>query len=153
METLEVPWVDFIFGTLEGWWLFEDGRRHALAPEAHWDKVLRSVGYGHVDWREGSHPEANLQRLIIAFATGPRYAHSPKPLPQPEQEALTDTTARQAAIDAYVHEYTKDFSMPLELDYSNDWVFVGKCVLVVTGTVCSFFFERYTRERFELLET
>jgi len=47
--TEQVPWVDFIFGTLGGWWLFEDGRQHALAPVPHWNKILRSVGYGHVN--------------------------------------------------------------------------------------------------------
>ena len=29
--TQQLPWVDLIFGLLEGWWLFDDGRRHALA--------------------------------------------------------------------------------------------------------------------------
>lgn len=70
--TEQVPWVDFIFGLLEGWWLFEDGRRHALAPATHWEKTLLSVGYGHVDWTEGNRPESNIQRLIIALASGPR---------------------------------------------------------------------------------
>lgn len=150
--TEQVPWVDFIFGTLEGWWLFEDGRRHALAPVTHWDKVLRSVGYGHVDWTEGSRPEANLQRLIIAFANGPRYARLPKPVSPPAQVALTDTKARQVVIDAYVHEYTKDFSMPSELGHPNQWVLVGKCVLV-TGTVRSLPFVCNISEKVELLET
>jgi len=38
-----IPWIDLSFGMLEGWWLFNDGRKHALT-------------------------EANLQRLIIAMA-------------------------------------------------------------------------------------
>ncbi|KAJ5504911.1 type I iterative polyketide synthase [Penicillium fimorum] len=68
--TEQVPWCDFIFGLLEGWWLFEDGRDYVLQPAIYWEKVLHSVGYGHVDWTEGELPEARTQRLIIADASG-----------------------------------------------------------------------------------
>jgi acyl carrier protein/SAM-dependent methyltransferase len=47
--TEQVPWVDFIFCLMEGWWLFDDGRDYVLQPPAHWEKILRSEGYGHVD--------------------------------------------------------------------------------------------------------
>ncbi|KAL6792235.1 S-adenosyl-L-methionine-dependent methyltransferase [Trichoderma sp. SZMC 28013] len=67
-QTQQIPWVDFVFGLLEGWWLFEDGRRHALAPVDHWEKVMKQVGFGHVDWTAGDRPEAGLQRLIIGYA-------------------------------------------------------------------------------------
>nr|UBX54556.1 poliketide synthase [Aspergillus sp.] len=107
--TEQVPWVDFIFGLLEGWWLFEDGRRHALQPATHWKKILTSVGYGHVDWTEGTRPEANLQRLIIALASEPRYDHAPQSLQPPEQAPLTDIAGRQETIDKYIREYTEDF--------------------------------------------
>ncbi|KAL7943598.1 S-adenosyl-L-methionine-dependent methyltransferase [Trichoderma barbatum] len=68
-QTKQIPWVDFVFGLLEGWWLFEDGRRHALAPVTHWEKIMKQVGFGHVDWTEGERPEAELQRLIIGYAS------------------------------------------------------------------------------------
>lgn len=107
-ETL--PWIDLIFGLLEGWWLFDDGRRHALAPPAVWDRTLQSVGYGHVDWTEGNRPEANVQRIIIALASSLRYNRVPI-LPNPERE-ITDFSARQAAVDVYLQEYTRGFSAP-----------------------------------------
>lgn len=63
-----IPWIDLSFGMLEGWWLFDDGRRHALAHQERWSEVMLSVGYDHVDWTEGTLPEANLQRLIMVTA-------------------------------------------------------------------------------------
>ncbi|KAL6824756.1 S-adenosyl-L-methionine-dependent methyltransferase [Trichoderma sp. SZMC 28015] len=68
-QTQQIPWVDFVFGLLEGWWLFEDGRHHALAPVTHWEKIMKQVGFGHVDWTAGERPEAGLQRLIIGYAS------------------------------------------------------------------------------------
>ena len=132
--TEQVPWVDFIFGLLEGWWLFEDGRRHALAPATHWEKTLLSVGYAHVDWTEGNRPESNIQRLIIALASGPRYDRVPNSLSPPAQTALTDTTGRQAVIDAYIHEYTKDFRPPSRSSPPHKTAFAGQCVLVTGAT-------------------
>ena len=74
-ETLR--WVDIIFGLLEGWWLFDDGRPHALSHQSHWESVLHSAGYGHVDWTDGHLPENRIQRLIIAMASGPEYDRLP----------------------------------------------------------------------------
>ncbi|KAK7221359.1 hypothetical protein V2G26_009362 [Clonostachys chloroleuca] len=45
--TKPLYWFDLIFGMVEGWWLFEDGRDHALAKPEYWRKVMTSVGYGH----------------------------------------------------------------------------------------------------------
>jgi malonyl CoA-acyl carrier protein transacylase/acyl carrier protein/SAM-dependent methyltransferase len=75
--TQTVPWVDIIFGLLEGWWLFDDGRQHAISPESRWEKDLQSVGYGHIDWTDGHLAENKLQRIIIAMASGPQYDRLP----------------------------------------------------------------------------
>ncbi|KAH6634631.1 polyketide synthase, partial [Chaetomium sp. MPI-SDFR-AT-0129] len=69
--TTQVPWVDLTFGPVEGWWLFDDGRKHALAPPEVWDDALHAAGYGHVDWTDGHLPEAAIQRVIIALASAP----------------------------------------------------------------------------------
>lgn len=74
-ETLR--WVDIIFGLLEGWWLFDDGRPHALSHQLHWESVLHSAGYGHVDWTDGHLPENRIQRIIIAMASGPKCGRLP----------------------------------------------------------------------------
>lgn len=110
--TEQVPWVDFIFGLLEGWWLFNDGRKHALSPAGLWRNILTSVGYGHVDWTTGTRPESNLQRLIIATAAGLRY-DSPPVLPPPPiiQTDLMGDVGRQATIDTLVRKYTEGFDL------------------------------------------
>ena len=136
--TEQVPWVDFIFGLLEGWWLFEDGRSYVLQPATYWEKVLHSVGYGHVDWTEGDLPEAAIQRLIIAHASGARYNRGPKPPVAPVSDlALPDNTERRAVIDAYIHEYTKDFSTLSHRNTSlasSSSLSLAQCVLVTGAT-------------------
>jgi SAM-dependent methyltransferase len=68
--TDQVRWVDMIFGLLEGWWLFDDGRRHALSHQSRWEKEMHAVGFGHVDWTDGNHPENCIQRIIIGMVSG-----------------------------------------------------------------------------------
>jgi acyl carrier protein/SAM-dependent methyltransferase len=62
-------WVDIIFGLFEGWWLFDDGRTHALTHESRWEKDLQAVGYGGVHWTEGTRPEGEIEKLILAAAS------------------------------------------------------------------------------------
>ncbi|KAM0804922.1 polyketide synthase [Usnea florida] len=107
--TKTLPWIDLIFGLLEGWWLFDDGRQHALVPPSVWERTLQSVGYGHIDWTEGHSPEANVQRLIIALASGSRYDRVPMSLKTLQTEP-TNLTVRQTAIDAYIQQHTRDFT-------------------------------------------
>ena len=133
--TEPLPWVDLIFGLVEGWWLFDDGRQHALAPSSVWESTLQTVGYGHVDWTEGKLPEASIQRIIIALASGPRYERMmnlPRRLQSPAADS--DIVARQAAIDAFVHKYTNDFTAPLQSSCMNMSGPLGQCVLVTGAT-------------------
>ncbi|KAH8703288.1 hypothetical protein BGW36DRAFT_354716 [Talaromyces proteolyticus] len=64
--TRNLFWFDLVFGLLEGWWLFEDGRTHALASEFMWRECLMDAGYGQVNWTGGNNKESELLRLIIA---------------------------------------------------------------------------------------
>ena len=65
--TRDIPWLDLVFGLLEGWWLFEDGRKHALADEWLWDATLRSAGFKHVSWSDGASQEAQCLRVVAGF--------------------------------------------------------------------------------------
>ncbi len=65
--TRNLYWFDLVFGLLEGWWLFSDGRQHALANEWFWDRSLRAAGFKHVSWTDGNTEEAKTLRLICAF--------------------------------------------------------------------------------------
>lgn len=82
--TRNLFWFDLVFGLLEGWWLFEDGREHVLANENLWNQCLRSAGFQWIDWTEGESEESRILRVIAASpskglasaregtATGPR---------------------------------------------------------------------------------
>ncbi|KAI4254410.1 MAG: hypothetical protein LQ352_003112, partial [Teloschistes flavicans] len=107
-------WVDLIFGVLEGWWLFDDGRRHAIAHESCWDRELHSAGYGHVDWTDGSSPEVNIQRVFIALASGPRLDRLPAASSSANNSRSVDYShaARQAATEEYIQKSALGFSIP-----------------------------------------
>jgi len=60
-------WFDLVYGLLDGWWLFGDGRQHALADEWFWDKSLRAAGFKHVSWTDGVTTEAQTLRFMCAF--------------------------------------------------------------------------------------
>ncbi|KAL8724681.1 MAG: hypothetical protein Q9166_007815 [cf. Caloplaca sp. 2 TL-2023] len=59
-------WFDLVFGLLEGWWLFNDGREHALASEDLWERDLHQAGFQWVDWTESNSPESQILRVIAA---------------------------------------------------------------------------------------
>ncbi|KAL4926727.1 uncharacterized protein BDV17DRAFT_293308 [Aspergillus undulatus] len=133
--TQTVPWVDIIFGLLEGWWLFDDGRQHAISPESRWEKDLQSVGYGHVDWTDGHLPENRLQRIIIAMASGPQFGRLPIPV-KPVTQAPSITTDRAAAVKGYVEKFASGFDMQPSAS-SQDAAAKGaraQCVLVAGAT-------------------
>ena len=75
--TQPLRWLDVAFGILEGWWLFEDDRPHALSHESLWERELHAAGYGHVDWTDGHLAESKAQRVIIATASGSQYVRLP----------------------------------------------------------------------------
>lgn len=73
-------WFDLVYGLLDGWWLFSDGRQHALADTSFWQRSLLDAGYQHVSWSDGSTAEATMLRLICGFNSAAA-AGAPKPHP------------------------------------------------------------------------
>ena len=67
--TRNIFWFDLVFGLLEGWWLFEDDRKHVLASPSFWDRSMRAAGFEHVTWTDGSSEEAQTLRIITGFLT------------------------------------------------------------------------------------
>ncbi|KAI0890811.1 hypothetical protein F4806DRAFT_501676 [Annulohypoxylon nitens] len=142
--TQTIPWIDLAYGPLEGWWLFDDGRRHALQAPEVWDQTLRAAGYKHVDWTDGALPEAAIQRIIIATASSigidpsgnkqVRRDYFPRP---PRLSA--DQVMRQAIVDAFVAKHVQDLRIPAPISSAsnvdtNTEVDRGHCVLVTGGT-------------------
>ena len=108
-------WVDMIFGVLEGWWLFDDGRRHAIAHETRWERDLQASGFGHVDWTDGSSPEILIQKIFIAFASGPKLDRLP-PSVIPAKAQSMDHNARRVATEEYVQKSVAGFSVTMPSD-------------------------------------
>ncbi|MCJ1224661.1 hypothetical protein MMC12_001306 [Toensbergia leucococca] len=67
--TAQMLWADMIFGLFLGWWMFEDQRKYVLQEPHDWAKVLKSAGFGKVDWTDGKRPEAKVQALILGMAS------------------------------------------------------------------------------------
>jgi acyl transferase domain-containing protein/thioester reductase-like protein/acyl carrier protein/ubiquinone/menaquinone biosynthesis C-methylase UbiE len=106
-------WVDMIFGIFEGWWLFDDGRKHAIAHQTVWQQALQSVGFAHVDWTDGYRPEVEIQRVIIAMASGPKQNILPlSPAPVPVKQLVEDTETRQTRADVYISQFVSGFNVP-----------------------------------------
>ncbi|KAL4735888.1 hypothetical protein BDV11DRAFT_173426 [Aspergillus similis] len=132
--TEAVPWVDSVFGLVEGWWLFNDGRSHALAQPEVWDKTLRASGYGHVDWSDGYLPENSIQRIIIALASSQSLDRVAIIPPAPSKLPTADIASRQAIIDSLVEKHTNHFSAPTSRPSSQVTDGSPRCVLVTGAT-------------------
>jgi malonyl CoA-acyl carrier protein transacylase/SAM-dependent methyltransferase len=65
--TRNMFWLDIAVGLFEGWWLFEDGREHAVTPESLWREHMLRAGFRAVDWTDGEEPEARTIRVIASF--------------------------------------------------------------------------------------
>ncbi|KAK6215652.1 polyketide synthase [Colletotrichum tabaci] len=65
--TRPLAWLDCVFGLLDGWWRFEDGRKYALAHEDEWRARLESAGFQNVDWTGDGSRESEHFRLITAW--------------------------------------------------------------------------------------
>lgn len=82
--TRNLFWFDLVFGLLEGWWLFDDGREHALASESLWKQALHTAGFRWVDWSDSGTKESDILRVITAspYKDGP-------------SETVSDTISRE----------------------------------------------------------
>lgn len=66
--TRNMFWFDLVFGLLDGWWFFQDGRKHVLADQWFWHTSMRTAGFKHVTWTDGASEESRTLRIITAFA-------------------------------------------------------------------------------------
>ncbi|KAI9661817.1 MAG: Type I Iterative PKS [Bathelium mastoideum] len=141
--TESAPFIDLIFGLLEGWWLFDDGRKHAIVPAEHWERELHAAGFGHVDWTDGSLPENVYQKVMIALASGGQSERLPKPMPEEiPAEEIRDVAAREEEAKSYLSKHTIGFAAPASPlsseERSSDFLRDGQdAVALVTGATGS----------------
>ncbi|KAG9764092.1 hypothetical protein KCU73_g1117, partial [Aureobasidium melanogenum] len=134
--TKPVVFIDIIFGLFEGWWLFDDGRDHAISHQDRWDRVLRSVGFDKVIWTDGKRPENEIERLILAVNADTRYDNVEHAFPVPTVDLPADLQARRIAVEAYVDKFCQGWTSPTSL-ISNTTVQSGKRVVMITGATGS----------------
>ncbi|KAH6635854.1 BcPKS19, polyketide synthase [Chaetomium tenue] len=109
--TQNMYWLDIVVGLFEGWWVFEDGRKHALADERHWERKMKSAGFGDVSWSDGASPEAKTVRVIAAFP-GQGEAVPEKPV-----KAAMETVVYKRVGNLDIHA---DIYYPLEGEVPSD---------------------------------
>jgi hypothetical protein len=105
------------FGLLEGWWLFDDGRKHAVVREHEWERAFHAAGFGHVDWTDGNLPENDYQKIMIAMASGtqgPRLPIADADAPQGGVFAISkgDVAARTAVAEDLVSKHIHGWATP-----------------------------------------
>lgn len=120
---------DLIFGLFEGWWVFNDGRDHAIANETRWKSDLEKAGFASVDWTDGQRPENEYERLIIATVAGPETAIQ-SPVASESQASEATTAERLAVVEQYVEKMTASFPKPSENPLSTPRALPQTCVLV-----------------------
>lgn len=139
--TESLPFVDIVFGLLEGWWLFNDGRTHAVVTAEHWERALHASGFGHVDWTDGESPENAFQKVIIALASGEPVARLPASVASTEETKVVDrgdVPAREAEAERLVASYTAGWATPtLDSAVIDASTASSPAVVIVTGATGS----------------
>ncbi|KAF7626258.1 hypothetical protein AFLA_013652 [Aspergillus flavus NRRL3357] len=126
--------IDIVFGLFRGWWVFNDGRNHAITNEHRWETDMHTVGYGHVDWTDGHSPEVSVQRVIFATATGTQSERLPlgKPLEKVHPVQKVDNASRRKVIDKYIRRSIETFTLPVTSQ--NGFGSDGQVVLLTGAT-------------------
>ena len=113
--TRNIFWFDLVFGLLDGWWFFNDGRKHVLADEDFWESSMKRAGFKHVTWTSGDSPEANTLRIITGFLEANKL-ESQKPSIDMETVVYKQTDQTSMHADIYyppVSEIPKQKSWPV----------------------------------------
>ncbi|KAK2046110.1 hypothetical protein LZ31DRAFT_630118 [Colletotrichum somersetense] len=67
--TQKMAWYDLVWGLLDGWWLFDDGRTYPLQSPWAWERCMRDAGFACIDWSEGVTRESRSVRVICGLAS------------------------------------------------------------------------------------
>ncbi|PSR79893.1 hypothetical protein BD289DRAFT_491583 [Coniella lustricola] len=102
-------WFDLVFGLLEGWWLAEDGRQHALASEMLWRKHLERSGFRWIDWTEGDSEESKVLRVITA---------SPSDVGQ--TTTFTETNGEPITVETIAFKHVDGLTLEADIYYPSE---------------------------------
>ncbi|KAL9083514.1 MAG: hypothetical protein Q9165_008495 [Trypethelium subeluteriae] len=137
--TTPLLWVDIIFGLFEGWWFFDDGRKHAVTNEEDWKRHLLAAGYGSVDWTNGQRLENKLEKLIIATVPDPQNTTVDSTLAISATNELAKSVSeaiesRAAKVEHYVQQVVDRFIPPAAVQTGTTKTPSGICVVVTGGS-------------------
>jgi SAM-dependent methyltransferase len=110
--TKNMFWLDIVVGLFEGWWLFEDGRSHALVNEKHWEILMKEVGFKEVLWTDGSSPESKMVRVIGAFPSAPS--------PKAANGTKENKRVSKAALETVIYKRVGDIDIHADVYYPTD---------------------------------
>ena len=114
-------WLDMVFGLLDGWWLFDDGRPYVLATPEFWDKSMRQTGFQHVSWTGGHTRESEVVRVITGFKQPVEDPSSYHSTPQEKAGGVETVvfahTDKKLPLRADVH-----YPSPSQASVSGTWV-------------------------------
>lgn len=149
--TESLPFVDVVFGLLEGWWRFADGREHAIVSAEHWGEQLRKAGF-YADWTNGCLSENRIQKVLLGVKgeTPDRSAVAVQPDPASEvlgakQESLCEL---EKEVESFVRQYSANFGNQLTSDVPGREEGHGAVVIVTgaTGSLGSHLVARLARD-------
>ncbi|PVH96269.1 putative polyketide synthase [Periconia macrospinosa] len=110
--TKNMFWLDIVVGLFEGWWLFEDGRTHALIDELEWQRLMKAAGFQSVLWSDGETPEAATVRVIGAFPKAP--------LSETTNGIVETKRSPKAALETVVYKKVGDLEIHADVYYPLD---------------------------------
>nr|UWV21351.1 polyketide synthase 19 [Chaetomium globosum] len=115
--TRNLYWLDCVFGLLEGWWLFEDGREHVLADEFLWKDTLLRAGFKHVDWSDDDSEESDQFRLVVGFKSAPDHLISAVEKLQLAAAAAKKAAAKLVTKETVEYHRVGDVSLQADIYY------------------------------------
>lgn len=121
--TKNMFWLDIVVGLFEGWWLFEDGRSHALVSETHWERSMKEAGFKEVLWTDGKAPEAKTVRVIGAFLLAPPGSINATKDNKKTTKAALETVVYKKLGDIEIHA---DVYYPISSDLPTTKMPIGK---------------------------
>ena len=105
--TKNVFFFDIIVGLLEGWWLFEDGREHALIDERKWEYKMKAAGFQEVSWSDGASPESKTVRVVAAFPKSGTAVTAPEKTVKAAMETVVYKKVGELEIEADIYYPTE----------------------------------------------
>ena len=114
-------WLDMVFGLLDGWWLYDDGRPYVLATPEFWDKSIRQTGFQHVSWTGGHTKESEVIRVITGFKQPVKDPSSYQSTPQQKASGIETVafahTDKKLPLRADIH-----YPSPSQVSTPRTWV-------------------------------